>query len=190
MKKPINNKFLKSCLKAGISEDSNDDIVDKLNIGEIFDIYCVANNKKPLAALDFSTYGINKLRKGNKKLINKVIDYCNYKGIQSLHNKKKGGMYLKTVFFQTKDYKKALKLMGILWYGNLTKDQNEYSFMIGKLLGYSNKDIKFFIKRNYNKNINPSDIKKYNKNLKKLDITLEDLNTNYNIIHLESIKNI
>ena len=185
-------KFLKSCSKATITEDSemNEDIGAKLKIDEFMDVYCVAKNKKPLAALDFSTSGINKFRKGNKKLVNKVIDYCNYKGIQALHNKQKGGMYLKTIFFLPKNYKEALKLMGILWYDNLTTDQSECQFMIGKLLGYSDKDIKFFIKRNYNKNITSSDIKKFKKNLKKLNITLEGLQGSYDIVHLKTIEKI
>ena len=196
MKDPIDNKLLKECSKATITEDSemNEDIGEKLKMtgadAEIFDVYCVAKNKKPLAALDFSTYGINKMRKGNKPLVNKIIDYCNYKGIQALHNKQKGGMYLKTIFFLPKNYKKVLQLMGILWYPDIATDLFESQFMIGKLLGYSNKDIKFFIKRNYNKNITPSDINKYNKNLKKIDITLEDLQNYNNIIHLKEIKNI
>ena len=191
IKDPIDNNLLKECNRAGISEKNSElDIEEELNIGEIFDIHCVANNKKQLAALDFSTYGINQFKKRNKTLINKVIDYCNYKGVQVLHNKQKGGMYLKTIFFLPKNYKKALKLMGVLWYSNLTKDQNEYSFMVGKLLGYSDKDIKFFIKRNYNKNITSSDIKKYKQNLRKLNITLDGLQNNYNIVHLKKIKNI
>lgn len=188
---PIDSNLIKECNRAGISEiNSEKNIEEELNIGEIFDVHCVANNKKQLAALDFSSYGINKLRKRNKTLINKIIDYCNYKGVQILHNNQKGGMYLKTVFFLPKNYKKALKLMGVLWYSNLSRNIIEYSYIVGHLLGYSNKDIKFFIKRNYYNDISSSDIKKYKEHLNKLNITIDDLQNEYNIVHLKSIKNI
>ena len=57
---PIDIKILKNCDKAQVSEESKID--NDLNIGEFFDVYCVANNKKRLAALDFSRYGIKKFR--------------------------------------------------------------------------------------------------------------------------------
>lgn len=61
--------------------DTND-INTLFGIGEFFDIYCVANNKKPLAALDFSTRGIKQLRNNNKNLVNKLIDYLNKNNIK------------------------------------------------------------------------------------------------------------
>ena len=109
------------------------------SLGEIFDIYCVARHKKPLAALDFSTYGKNKYKKEHKTLKNRVLRYCNEQGVQMLHNKKKGGMYLKSIFYLPKNYKKALKLMYILWYPGFPGQW--YSIAIGILLGYKDSNI-------------------------------------------------
>ena len=80
-------------------------ILDK-KLGEFIEVYCVAKDKKPLAALDFSTRGKNLLRKLDKSLINKVIQYSNYKNVKALHNKKTGGMYLKTIFL----HKRIIKM--------------------------------------------------------------------------------
>ena len=67
------------CDKGLISENKID---KRLNIlqtvfGELYDIYCVAKNKKPLAVLDYSTYGKRKLKTTNIKLRNNLIYFCN-----------------------------------------------------------------------------------------------------------------
>ena len=157
------------------------------NIGEFDDVYCVANGKKPLAALDFSSYGINKFRKLNIDKINKVIKYANSKGIQALHNKKTGGMYLKTVFFLPTNYNNALKLMKILW-DNEGLTNEEMQYMIGKLLGYTINNIKYFMKKNYNIIISDEQIKIFQDKLDRIQVTLNELQKNNQIIKMDNIK--
>ena len=147
----------------------------KYNIGEFEDVFCVAKGLKPLAALDYSSYGKKKFKKLNVSLINKIIEYAHFKNIKILHNTKKGGMYLKSIFFDPKHYKDALKLMYVLWYD--VPAGNEY--MIGKLLGYSTDNIIYFYKKNHNINLSPKDIKKFNLFLSKFNPTLENLQGTY-----------
>jgi len=129
------------CKQAGISDSPADYPKDIQKLGEFYDVYCVATTKKPVAALDFSAYGRKKLKK-SKTQINKLIEFCNKKGVQMIHNKKRGGMYLKTVFFLPKNYQKAIKLMYVLWAPpERGFDGWAHSVAIGLLLGYSTKDI-------------------------------------------------
>ena len=158
---------------------------------EISDVFSVANGKKPLAALDFSAYGISKLRKRNKELINQIIDFSNQKGVKALHNKKKGGMYLKTIFYLEENYQKALNLMGILWYANKDcKSLIDYHVMIGLSLGYDEDNIQYFIKQNCNNDIDMSKINEIKNKLEVMKVTLEDLNKIHDIVVLDTIKNI
>lgn len=123
-----------------ITKLDNDIIYDK--IGEFFDLYCVAMNKKPLATFDFTENCIRKLRKIPKdktktrdfQLINKVIEFSNKKGVKMLYNKN-APSYLNTICYLPKNKNKALKLANILWFIKLTPSHGNY--MIGKLLGYS-----------------------------------------------------
>jgi|SaaInlV_100m_DNA_2_1039680.scaffolds.fasta_scaffold64608_1 hypothetical protein len=167
------------------------------NIGEMFDVYCVANDIKPLAALDFSAYGIRKFRKMDKDLINKVIEYSNNKGVKIIHKKTKGGHYLKSVFYLPKNEKNALKLMGILW--NEDKYMLHpvtYQYIIGKLFGYKNKNIKFFIEKNYNNGILIDDgdwtkyKKQFNEDIETINFKLDDFKKEDKIVKLDKIKKI
>ena len=191
-------------------------------VGEFIDIYCVAKNERPLAALDFSTYGKNKVKKSNsfnKLLINRIIQYCNYKKVKALHNKKRGGKYLKTVFFKQKNYKNALTLMYIFWspeYPHLILDtiqeiakiegiqltKNEYvqylniisTILVGLLLGYKQKNILFFIETKLNfkeYKLNKKNIfKKLKLFIDNLDISLEELNKYGKFVLLDPIPTI
>lgn len=164
-------------------------------IGEILDVYCVAKNNKSLAALDFSTYGKNKYKKMNRILINKIIDFCNYKKVKVLHNKKRGGMYLKSIFFTEKNYKNALKLMDILWNPTPIFDGvMDIHVAIGLLLGYSHENIIAFLEKNYNVTFKPSKILYAFKNIQQkidnLNVSLETLNKHSNIQVLDIIPSI
>lgn len=162
--------------------------ISNLNTMEIYDLFCVAENKKPLAGLDFSAYGRSKLKKCNLCLINKIIDYCNFKKMKMLHVRQNGGMYLKSVFFMPDNYKNALKLMYVLWYDKIESIKSD--IMIGLLFGYKHENIIYFVKRNYNLEIFEYTINKIQKELDNLTITLEDLNKDHHIILLDSIKRI
>lgn len=180
-----------------ISKDKQTDLSIILNkkLGEFLDVYCVAKNKKKLAALDFSTYGKNKYRKLNKVLINKVIKYCNYKNVKALHNKKIGGMYLKTIFFTQKNYKNALKLMNILWNpAHPIEHPIDKSIAIGLLLNYKHKNIITFVEKNYKIKLDTTKMKIVFKTIRgminKMNVSLEDLNKHSKIVLLETIPTI
>ena len=180
-----------------VSDDAEnpESILLERHIGEFADVYCVSKNEKKLAALDFSTLGKNKLRRLNTPLINKVIQYCNYKNVKALHNKKVGGMYLKTVFFTQKNYNDALKLMDILWNPVSTiKNHIDEQIAIGLLLSYKQKNIITFIEKSYNKKIEPTKrktvFKKVKNMIKKMKVSLGDLNKHSKIVLLETIPEI
>lgn len=160
----------------------------------MLDVYCVAKNKKKLAVLDFSNYGKKKLRKLDKTLINKVISYSNYKNVKALHNKKTGGMYLKTIFYTKKNYKNALKLMDILWNPKPIFYGSDLTIAIGLLLGYNKKNIIYMVERDLKKlnlKINKIMLNKIIKIIQnmidKMDTTLEDLNKHSKIVILDEI---
>ena len=67
-KLPLDIKYLKYVDKGFISKKQKEDIGLKLNINEIFDLFCLANNKKKLAALDFSNYDIKKIRIDSRQI--------------------------------------------------------------------------------------------------------------------------
>jgi hypothetical protein len=185
---------------------SNGDITVKKSeldkqVGESQDVLCVANNKKKLAALDFSTYGISKYRKNNKKLINKIIDYANTNNVKYLNINKKGGVYLKTVFFKEKNYKDALKLINLIWnpkielYFPLVSNNIlplVLQVAIGILSGYEKKIIFENIIRIYNfKFYNEKLVYNNVKNaLKTMKITLDDINKFEKCTKFDKIKNI
>ena len=187
---PLELKYRNICDTGLISKTKIDKNLLELSsmIGEISDVYSVANKNKELAALDFSSYGRRKLKKLDIKLINKIIDYCNSKGMQILHNKKNGGMYLKTIFFLPDNYNKALKLMKILWNPSNTISIINHKILIGLLLGYNNDNIIHFLELNYNIKINSNDIKKTEIILNNMNVSLEELQTSINIVHLNTIK--
>jgi len=170
-------------------------------IGEFQDVLCVANDKKKLAALDFSNYGISKYRKLNKKLINKIIDYANAKNVKYLHINKKGGVYLKTVFFKEKNYKDALKFINLIWNPKIELyfplvNTNIIPLVVvvatGILLGYEKKFIfehiiKIYNFKFYNEKLVYNNVKK---NIKIMKITLDDINKFEKCTKFDKIKNI
>ena len=192
VKDPINIKYREVCDKGLISDSVNPLLyVLTYKIGEIHDVYCVSNNKKKLAALDYSSYGKKKLRKNyDVALINNVIDYSNSNNVQYLHNKKIGGMYLKSIFFLPENYEYALKLMYILWYPDSNFIGAEMNIAIGLLLDYDIDNIILFIKKNYSINKTKNDIKVVVSKIKKLKVTLEMLQKDFKIVHKTQIENL
>jgi hypothetical protein len=159
-------------------------------LGELNDVYCVSKGAKPLAALDFSSYGKKKLKKRNIEIKNKVIDYCNSMGVNALHNTQTGGMYLKTIFFLPENMDNALKLMFVLWYPDAFLEKEKNNIAIGILLGYDYDNIIAFVKKNYGITVNKVLLKKVEEYLKKMKVSFEDLQVNYKIKLLTSIKNL
>ena len=187
MNSPIELQYLNYVSQGKINYSNqivqNEDLLnEKLNIGEIFDLFCVINDKKDLAALDFSLFGRKKLKKLNYKKINKVINYANDNNVKLLHNNKRGGMYLKSIFFKEYNIQKAINLMGILWYSEKYCGSNsEFHYMIGKLLGYKHDNIIYFILKTTGIKLTPYLIDLYDNNLNELNIKLEDLQEKYDI---------
>ena len=192
IKDPIDIKY-NFCDKGLVSENKiNINISSYLEkIGEFNDVYCVSKGLKKLSGLDFSSYGKDKFRKSfNKDLINKVIDYCNYKNVHYLHNKKKGGMYLKSIFFLPKNINSALKLMYILWVPNSLFKQIETQIAIGLLFGYKEQNIIYFCRDKLGEYITNIHIKDVKNKISKLKITLVELQKANNIVYKTNIDNI
>jgi hypothetical protein len=174
--------------------NKNKKILDN-QLGEFSDVYFVAKKKKKLAALDLSTYGKNKFRKLNTTSINQVIEKCNHANVKALHNKKTGGMYLKTIFFLQENYENALKLMDILW--NPTPPiahPIDEQIAIGLLLGYKHSNIIAFIEKNYNITPDKTTIEhmfnQIQSAINQMDVSLEDLNKHSKIVLWETIPTI
>ena len=194
IKDPLSLKYRNICDVGLVSKKVNPLLNDiSIKTGEIHDVYCVANNNKKLAALDYSSYGKKKFLKypSDVKLINKIIDYSNYKNVQYLHNQKTGGMYLKSIFFLPENYNEALKLMYLLWYYKDSRfDPIEKQISIGLLLDYSHDNIIFFCKDKMYAKITKKKIKLVENKLKKLKITLDMLQKDYKIVHKSVIENL
>ena len=186
---PLNKKYRNMCDTGLISTQKITPLLEKLlsQIAEIQDVYCVANNNKLLAALDFSSKGKAFLKKQNLDLINKFIEYANQQGVKYLHNTKKGGMYLKSIFFLPKNYNQALKLMYILWYSDDFNNM-EYQIAIGLLLDYNITNIIFFCKDKLGLIVTKKHIEIVKKKIKSLNITLDDLQKKYKIVLKSSIE--
>lgn len=149
-------------------------------VGEWFDVKCVAEGKKPLAAMDYSNYGRKKIR--HKELVRQIIAFANSKGVQVLHMQKEGGMYLKTIFFKPHQFENAKRLMFLLWVDH-GPGPIFYDYAIGKLLGYSIPNIRYFIERNGHK-LTKELMHHYNIILKNTKISMEQLPS---VVHYPSI---
>jgi hypothetical protein len=152
-----------SCNKGAVTRQLLKPSELEQKIGEWADVWCVANGKKPLAALDYSNYGRRKIK--NFVEIRKVIAYANMNGVQALHIPNENSAYLKTIFFKKSQFENAKRLMYILWFGIPIASEVFHGYAIGKLLGYSLDNIKYFIERSGHQ-ITPKEIKHFNMVLK------------------------
>lgn len=159
----------------------SDDGVEKSipELGEIFDVYCVANGKKPVAGLDYTSYGKSKLKKLNVELINKVIDYANRNGVKMIQLTKKGGVYLKSFFFKEENYTDALRAMMVLLFPENAEEvfnlnKNDLSAATGLLFGYTRVNIVAFYKY-HGSTITVEEIQTIREKLNRFTPTLKDL---------------
>ena len=108
--------------------------------------------KKPIAVFDFKYKKKDYRKKKNASLINEIIDFANNNKIKSLQLNKRGGMYMKTIFYYQHQKKNAYKLAYILWANNIKPIYKGIlkSYFIGVLLGYDYKNINYFYLKNYN----------------------------------------
>ena len=151
--------------------------IEEYNVGEIYDLFCVSNDNKPLALLDFSS---DEYKNKNKELIHKIIEYANYKSVKGLYYNDK------TIYYKTEHYKDAITLMGLIMLPlKYTQDSTEYHVMVGLLLGYSVENIIYFIKLNYNSIITEDMVSMIKDKLDHLEIKCEDINSK--IKYIETI---
>ena len=82
--------------------------------------------------------------------------------------------------------------MKVIWYPDTIENMIciKYDCYVGLLLGYSKKNIKFFVKRNYDIDITNEDLNKMLIEINNMEVTLEELQSEYKIVHLTNIKNI
>ena len=179
-----NKTVVKKLLNEGLVSESKKKMNNKEqlisnNLGEMLDVLAVAYDLKPLAALDFTPYGRSKLKKENVVLKNKIIEFCVQQGVKYIHYTKTGGMYLKSIFFLPKNQQKAINLMYVLWKNPVFTDDpllnNMYfHFYIGRSLGYSKKNIQYFLEKNLQVSLNEEQLKKINSIFESDKYTLED----------------
>jgi hypothetical protein len=192
---PSKGQLEKMINKGMISKNSHKNIVYETyssKLGEFLDVLLVVHSLKPLAALDFTPYGRSKLKKLDISLINKVIELCNIRGVKYLHHTKTGGMYLKSIFFLDENYQQALNLMYVLWlnptFSESKKLDNLYlQYYIGYSLGYSEKNILFFLKDKFDGSLTKIQLERINKNIREDRYTLESFKP-LNIKIKETIK--
>lgn len=116
-------------------------------VGELLDVLAVADDKKPLAALDF-----RKVCKGGsvtaKRLKNSIIRVANKSGVHFLELRGKTPVYLKTVFYKPSHRHEAVALM-LLLHGDAPPElEGSSDIGIGLLLGYDDARIRAFFKQN------------------------------------------
>ena len=184
IKKNINNGLINKNL------DKNDSYYKlSKNIGEFIDVLAVVYKLKPLAGLDFSSYGKKNIKKNyNINIINSIIKLCNDNGVKFIHNYSKKGCYLKTIFYLPENEQKAINLMKIIWipdkFNKETPDivnNAYYHYYIGKSFGYKNENIKYFLKRNFNYTLTNEYIKRFSEKMVNDCYTIENLNSYYRI---------
>ena len=148
------------------------------NIGEIFDVCCVARCTKPLAAMDLVTErSLNFLRKNIKTgyydsdMYIRVICYINSIKLPSFQWTNSNGNYLRCIYYNPEikgSIDNALKLMLILQTdyfdnpdGNNIIEEVKYHTRIGHLLGYPIDRIAGYMYRNINYEDVIGDINKF-----------------------------
>jgi len=140
---------------------------------EFMDVYCVIKKYKPVATLNISNSDIKDYNK-YYKIVNKLIDLANKSGVNAIinsYNTYKWFPHLKKnkklkdsremVVFHKKDTLRAILTLYVFTTKNGMTISTPY--LKGKLLGYSEKNIKTF----YDENIIFDDFSKYYKIHKK-----------------------
>ena len=101
--------------------------------------------------------------------------------VKSVHNFKKGGMYLKTIFYLPENEQRAINLMAILWLDvKLSSDaklNNMYMhFYIGTSFGYLEKNIQFLLEKNYGNKLSDKQLDVIKGKISSDKYTIEELN--------------
>lgn len=149
--------------------------------GELFDVYQMANKKKPTAVADFSKRKQKHLKRTLSKGViadyNKMIKYLNGVGVGMISREDRTGSYLKTSFFRLDDKKSFENAIRILYYLQAPQRSDKmYHAKIGILLGYDFKHIQEFLKRNLDDRITPSELKRIQRGIERKKVSLDKLN--------------
>ena len=84
----------------------------------------------------------------------------------------------------------AIKLMDVLWGNNRLFKGLNYHIAIGNLLGYSDKNIIYFMKTNYNVTLSNKQLNDIKKKIKNYKVNFNDLKKYDKFEIYETIKNI
>jgi hypothetical protein len=158
------------------------------NILSFNELFCVIANNKPLALIELSYDLINSYFRKNMYLINEIINLANKCGIKAIIHSYNN---IPNMVVFNKKYKSDAILV---LYLNTTKrgiQSNKNPYLLGRLYGYSENNIKAFYKRMYNmkwKLYFDSDKKNYN-NDKKIITNSNDYNQ-FKLIQKNKIINI
>ena len=141
-------------------EDTHDIMYKRANIGELFDVCCVAMKTKPLAALDLSSQtGIERIKDNledmyiDTELFHKAIFYLNSIKLPNFKWCTKEGNYLRNIYYNPSivgSKQNALKLLLVLHTDYFDINEMDYHIVIGNLLGYPADRIKGYLLRNIN----------------------------------------
>ena len=150
-------------------------------LGPLYDLYCVIKRHKPIAFIEFSNGYLTHLRKCAKTVSNDIFKIAKKKKIKCYITSVSNTSRVAT-FFRKKNIKRAQLCHYLLSTNRGNTLKNHY--IIGKLLGYPEKNIKIF----YLKNCTVTDYVDDKRNLKDL-IKLIINSSNYSnyIKHLNSI---
>jgi hypothetical protein len=141
------------------SIDKYNDTYETQKIDSLYDVYCVAIGKKPLAGTDLTTKHAMKhlqdcieegISDGDNIL--KVQEYLNEIRIPYIQWTGKSN-YLRNIYYNKNDkkgFENAIKLILILHTEYYDLNELEYHIGIGLLLGYKPERIKGFLIRNLN----------------------------------------
>lgn len=149
--------------------------------GELFDVYQMANKRKPTAVLNFSKKHQKYLKKTLSKIkiadYNKMIKYLNGIGVGMISREDQTGSYLRTSFFRLNDKKSFDNAVKILYYLQTpSRSDKLYQAKIGILLGYDFKHVQEFLKRNLGVSITPSEFKRIQMSIENKKLSLDKLN--------------
>lgn len=180
--------------KGRVSVEDNHNIIinpviraEDLEVGEFLDVLSVATGTKPMAMTIHDMAYWRRLRKKLHKDMSKLkismrnkaeaIAYDN--GVRCLYHK--GARGYNAFYFRESDenaMENALKLAAIITNNPKVLDtfstNAECSFCIGKLLGYSSENIRYFISTRDNLEISDEFVAQTEKKLNTMKITLDD----------------
>jgi hypothetical protein len=151
-------------------------------LGDIFDVYCVAKGRKPLAAFNYSPQARQELKKcRHADLIDRIFRFASQQGVEMIHFNSTGRVYT-TIVFKENDYEDALRAMLMACYLTDAREifelqtEAEFHSAFGMLLGYSNKDIRAY-SEHYGAKVTKMDLARIRKRLQNFTPEIEEMHS-------------